>query len=297
MDRKLKNWRAKRILAAVSCLICFSLFLAQGTYVTAFAQEQRVFDQAGLFRETEKEELEAEIDEIGQTVKMDFVVVTTADAQGKSVRAYADDFYDEGGFGTGTEASGMLFLIDMDNREICISTAGTMQRFLTDDRIENMLDHAYDRVRQGDYAGAASQVLEEAAAWYHKGIPGGQYLYDEDTGRISRYHSIRWYEAAIAFLAAGACGFAACQNVRREYEMKQEHQRAAGYLMAYRANAQFSCHQRNDTLINSYVSQQIIPRPSGGSGGSRGGGVSGGARSTVHRSSSGRSHGGGSRKF
>lgn len=314
MNSKKWYWKAGIVLAAVIGLLCGSSLacgstlmhengpvygngLVSCTRMTVFAQEQRVFDQAGLFSADEAKELEEQIAGITQDIKMDLVVVTAADTQGKSARAYADDFYDEGGFGVGKDASGALFLIDMDNREICISTAGEMRRYLTDSRIESMLDHAYDDVQQGDYAGAAAKMVEETAGWCHKAIPEGQYIYDEDTGKISRYHSIRWYEGLLALLIAGFCGFAACQNVRREYGMKREHQQAAGYLMSYRANAQFACRQQNDALVQSYVTQQVIPRSGGGSGGGRSGGFSGSGRSTVHRSSSGRSHGGGSRKF
>ncbi|MBP5793935.1 MAG: TPM domain-containing protein, partial [Spirochaetaceae bacterium] len=64
------------------------------------------------------------------------VIVTTSDAQGKSAEAYADDFYDENDFGTGSGKDGVLFLIDMDNRKIHVSTSGSMIDYLEDWRIE-----------------------------------------------------------------------------------------------------------------------------------------------------------------
>jgi len=267
-----------------------------GYGMIVFAQEQRVFDQADLFSEEEEQALEDQIAEIKSRARLDLVVVTTEDAQGKASRSYADDFYDTGGFGIGKNYDGMLFLIDMDNREIYISTAGAMQRFLTDSRIESMLDHAYDYVQRGDYAGAATQAMEDAESWYHKGIPGGQYLYDEETGEISRYHSIRWYELLFALGVAGFCGWGACIKVRREYAMKREHQQAAGYHLAYRANARFAFRNQGDRLADSFVTQQVIPRTRVSSGG-HSGRSTGSGRSTVHRSGSGRSHGGGGRRF
>lgn len=289
MSRK-RRWRRGLLWLLAAALLLW------GAAFSAAAQEQRVFDQAGLFSSEEARRLESHIEEIMGKARFDLVVVTTADAQGKSARDYADDFYDEGGFGVGTDASGVLFLIDMDNREIYISTAGTMERFLTDSRIESMLDHAYEYVQRGDYAGAADQIVEDAYGWYQKGIPGGQYTYDEETGRISRYRSIRWYEALLAVAVAAFCGFAACANVRREYSMKQERGQASGYLMAYRANARFACRGQDDRMIGSYITQHVIARTTG-SGPRGGGGGSHSGRSTVHRSSSGRSHGGGGRRF
>ena len=61
--------------------------------------------------------------------------VTTDDAQGKSATAYADDFFDEH---STEQEDGVALLIDMDNREITISTCGIAIRYLTDSRISWM---------------------------------------------------------------------------------------------------------------------------------------------------------------
>lgn len=266
-----------------------------GTSPGMAAGDVRVFDEAGLFSEADTAGMEETIAGLRTTMNMDVVVVTTSDSGGKSSESYADDFYDGGGFGTGRDDSGALFLIDMDNREIHISTAGTMIRFLTDTRIDSMLDHAYGPAGNGEYARAAESFLEDLLVYYKKGIPGGQYNYDRETGKVSRYYSIRWYEALIALTVSAGCGLAACLNVKREYAMRSERQKAAGYHMAYRANARFAFRNRSDTQTDSFVTQRILPRSTGSGDGGSGGSSSG--RSTTHQSGSGRSHGGGGRRF
>lgn len=262
----------------------------------SYAAEQRVFDQAGLFSEDETAELESEIERLRGQMNMDVVLVTADYAGGKTAEEYADDFYDEGGFGSGKDASGVLFLIDMDNRELYISTCGAMIRFLTDERIDSMLDRAIGDVASGAYGSAAEQLLADMEYWYRKGIPGGQYNYDAETGTVSRYRSIRWYEALAAVIAAAVCAGGACLSVKQEYAMKRQRRQASNYMLAYRANARFALQDPRDVIINSFVTQRIIPRTT--SGGSRGGGRGGSSgRSTTHRSSSGRSHGGGGRRF
>ncbi|MGL5436223.1 MAG: TPM domain-containing protein [Lachnospiraceae bacterium] len=254
--------------------------------------DSRVFDQASLFTDSDIAELESSAAAIRKTIKMDVVIVTSTDAGGKNSRNYADDFYEKGGFGTGKNHNGVLFLIDMDNRELYISTEGDMIRFLTDDRINTMLDHVYDYAGQAQYAEAAKVFLVDTLAYYHKGIPGG----DTETGTISRYYSIRWYEVLIALSVSVGCGLLACLNVKRQYAMKAERKQAGNYNMAYRANASFAFRNRNDVLTNTFTTKRVIPRSTGSSGGSRTGGSTSG-RSSTHRSSSGRSHGGGGRKF
>ena len=100
------------------------LFFALLAPARADAAETRVFDQANLFTATEKQELERQIATERGKMKLDLVVVTTNEADGKSTEAYADDFYDQGGYGYGAKKSGVLYLIDMDNRRIHVSTAG-----------------------------------------------------------------------------------------------------------------------------------------------------------------------------
>lgn len=276
-------------------VVLFVLLFSGQTWAAKADESQRVFDEAGLLSAGDIAAFEEEIASLRDTMKMDIVLVTTEDAGGKTSEQYADDYYDEGGFGTRSDCSGVLYLIDMDNREIYISTSGSMIRFLTDKRVDQMLDRAYTYASDGDYAGVMRQFLADTIRFYQQGIPGGQYNYDTETGKISIYRSIRWYEALIAFAVAVICGAAACLNVKREYAMKRERGRAANFNLAYRANAQFAFHHQNDVLVNSFVTQRIIPRNTGGGHGGRSGG--GGGRSSTHRSSSGRSHGGGGRKF
>ena len=107
---------------------------------------------------------------------MDIVIVTTNDAAGKTSREYADDFFDYGGFGVGPDYDGILFLIDMDNREAYISTSGIAIRYLTDLRLDKILDRVFDEgLLDGDYYGAAMGFLKGTRTYLEAGIPSDQY--------------------------------------------------------------------------------------------------------------------------
>lgn len=257
--------------------------------------KERVFDGAGLFQEKEKEAMEEAIASMREEMNMDVVIVTTADAEGRSAGQYAENFYVDGNFGTGKDYSGVLFLIDMDNRELYIAPVGTMNRFLTDKRWNAILDDAYAGASAGEYGASAEAFLSGVRKYYAAGIPGGQYNYDRDTGKISVYRSIRWYEAAVALAVALFAASVPCISVLHRYSMKKERDRAENYLKAYRADCSFQFSANADHLINKTVTHVIIPRNNSGGGRSGGGGSSSG-RSTTH-SSGGRSFGGGGRKF
>lgn len=288
-------------LLVVFLLLLFTLIPLSPLSVVRAAQNQdrngdetRVFDEAGLFSSDEKEEFETTIKSLRKEMNMDVVIATTDDAGGRTAEEYAENFYVEREFGTGSDYRGVLFLIDMDNREMYILPVGKMNRFLTDKRWNVILDDAYKKITEGDYAACARIYLDGVIKYYREGIPGGQYNYDKDTGKISIYRSIKWYEALLAVLVATVSGAAVCGGITSQYSMRKERGRSRGALMSYRADCEFSYSSQNDNLVNKIVTHVVIPRNNGGGG--SGGGMSSSGRSTTH-TSSGRTMGGGGRKF
>lgn len=298
----------KKIKGIMICLLICT-FLVMGSMAVwadqtgAVSGQPRVFDQAGLFSETEIIQLEEKIAQCRKSTKMDVVIVSAYADGERSAEEYADDYYDYGGFGAGKKASGVLLLYYMDGPgqpggECYISTAGTMINMLTDERIESILDDVYGDLGNRDFAGATEHFLEDVKAYVKEGVESGQYTYDRDTGEIVRYHSIRLYEVAIAMVIAGILAGSVCLDIKKRYAMKQSSREVSNSLQAYRADCAFHFSVAGDKMVNKYVRSVPIPRnTSSGSGGRGHSGSSSAGRSTIHTSSSGRSHGGGGRRF
>lgn len=126
---------------------------------TWFKENQsKVYDGAGLFTEEEVNDIQAMCIYSAKQTELDVVVVTINDAKGKSSEEYADDFYDNMKFGYDQMASGILFLIDMDNREYHISTAGKAIEYFNDDILENIINNLHDYMVSGDYY-TASEIF------------------------------------------------------------------------------------------------------------------------------------------
>ncbi len=271
--------------------ICFSfaVFISFSQVGPVWAADgTRVFDEAGLFSEEEVQELEARINEVRDTQDADLAVLTVEDAQGESAEVYADDFYDSHGLGVGDDASGILLSIDMDNREIYVSTSGYAAKVLTDVRVEKVLDAEYDSVADGNYADGALEAIDSIENYLELGVPAGQYT----QVREEKKHSLEWYEVLFAAAAAAIVAALPCLSVMRQYKMQKEHRQALGYHMAYRADSALHFVQNEEQFVNRSVVTRRIPKNPGpgASGGSAG-------RTTMHQSSSGRMHGGGGRKF
>lgn len=159
-----------------------------------------MYDDAALLSDEEQQSLSEEITNLQETTGWEVYVLTTEDAQGKTAREYADDFYDT----TATGDDGVVFLIDMDNREVTISTAGEAIYYLNDDRIDDILDNGYDYVVDGEYASCFSSMLSDAEYYYEVGVPSDAYTYDEETGEIHYYHVLTLGEILFAVVLAAA---------------------------------------------------------------------------------------------
>lgn len=279
------------------CLVCvaavLSAFLCLAAPGTAFAGAQRVFDDAGLFDAGEKEALEQKLSGFREAWQMDLGLLTTDGTGRKPMERFADDFYDQQGMGEGENYSGALFVIDLGSRELYISTLGDMAQYLTDERIEALLDGAYAYASKADYAGCAAAVADGIAGYMEAGVPADQHDYIRKEYRPS----LEWYEILISAVIAAAVAVMPCIGVINRYKMKKEQRQSLNYHLSYRGSSEFRYSLVNDLFLNKMVSQRRIRSNTGGSGPDGRGPGSPSGRTTLHRSSSGRMHGGGGRKF
>ncbi|MEA4963364.1 TPM domain-containing protein [Lutispora sp.] len=271
----------KRTTYRLSAIIFTFVFLL-AFMSSIFADKSFAVDMAGAFTAEEKESLEQKAISLGRQYDMDIVIVTTSDADGKSSRDYADDYFDYNGYGIGADRDGILFLIDFDNSEAYISTYGSAIRYLTDERIENILDDVFDKgLSDKRYYDAASAFLDSAEIFLNKGIPEGQYNVPEPVE-----NTLTAAEVIIGAAISGVSGLAFLSGTKRRYKSKPK-----ARIFEYKNNSHLNLGITEDNPVNSYVTTRIIPVVNKPSRSSSSG------RSTIHRSSSGRSHGGGGRKF
>lgn len=276
----------KKISAVLALLVLVVLLSA-----AAFADHSPyVVDDAGLFSGSERQTLETNAQQLSARLGMDVVILTTNNAGGKTATAYADDYYDNNGYGQGSDYDGILLLIDMDNREVVVTVSGsTAYRYFTDERQELILDDVFVYMPDGDYYNAAQAYLDSVSYWHGQGIPGGQHTVDEE-GNVDYYRNItstEWAIAAFGGLAAGG-GFFGITMYRYRVGAKK-----SGFNIMENTALNLTANQ--DVFVNRTMSQRHIPRDTGGGGGFSGGGSSG--RTSTYSSSSGRSHSSSSRKF
>lgn len=286
----MKRMNGTRRLGA-ALLLCL-LMLAACLPALAAQTEKRVFDEAGLLTPAQEESLAARIAELQGSTGMDFVVLTSKQPHGDAdQQQIADEYYDRYGFGLDEENSGVLLYIDMYDRQYYISTTGAMIDYLTDERIERVLDAMEPGMRRGDYAEALDAGLSKVEQFIRAGIPEGQYRYDVVTGQMltARHKVLTAGEIAFGLVAGVVLALIVTLCVQRSYKLKGN-----TYSYDYRQQSDMELTQNEDVYVRTTTTRT---RKVQNEGGGRGGFGGGGGGSGVHSSGGGVSHGGGGRGF
>ncbi len=281
----------KRDRIFIAPLLAVSLlFAAAPTALAAESGEQFVFDKADLLTTEEEDELNDMANNLAENFNMNFVILTTDDAEGKEAEAYADDFYMDNGFSDDGKDGGAIYLIDMDNRRVQVESAGDMKvRYITDDRVDGIIDAGYEDVKDGAYAAAFEAMLNATVDYIEDGVVDGKYTYDEDTGEYDYYdtgkeiHQITLAEFLIALGIALAAGGVAVSCVIGTYYLKW-----GAYEYPYKEKAKLKISRKRDDFIGSHVSHRHIEHESSSSDS---------GMTTTHDSSGGGNFGGGGRDF
>lgn len=276
----------KRRTILLSVIMLLLIFFSG---VSAFAAAPKVYDYAELFSESQREMMENNASEMSERLKLDIVIVTTNDNQGKTSREYADDFFDDNGFGYGGGEDGLLLLINMEDREVYISTCGKGIQYFTDARINNILDKIYNYLSDGNYYDGAAGFLDEVEFYAQQAIPENQYKQDEATGRIYERYSddpeSREVDLGTRILICLGIAVAAGGIVVGIMALNNRGTSTTNQTTYLDRNS-FNIVNSQDRHYDTRVTHVTINTSSGSSG-----------KSTTHSSSSGRSHGGGGRKF
>lgn len=260
----------RKLLPFISTLI----FVLSFSFIVK-ANVNQVVDDANLLSKDERNNLIESIEVFRTQYNMDVVIVTSNDLGGKKTKDYADDYYDYNGYGLGDNKSGLLLLIDMDDREVWISTTGDSIEYFTDNRIESIINDVTKYLSNEEYFDACNIFLTDIQYYINKGIPENQYTYSEEEYTVK----IVLIALGVAFVVAGVTCIVVINSYKNSKSVSS---------VNYVDHNSIVFTKRRDTFVNTFTTKTKIEKNnnSGGSG-----------ISSTHTSSSGTSHGGGGGKF
>lgn len=290
----MKRWILLSLCLVI--LICSSLSVS--------ASSPKIVDDAGLLTEDEAAKLEEKARILADTYKMDVVIVTVWSLDGESSEAYADDYFDYNGYGIGDDHSGVLLLLSMEYRDWAISTTGKAIYALTDYGVHSVYSSISSYLSEDEYYIAFDSYLDALEPYFR--------AYDADDpidGNVGSYDGPGTYvpgtkdeivyypqqsglgqtvkQILIALVIGAVVASVVLLIMRSRMNTVKPQKGARSYMMP----GSYSLNRQQDLFLYSQLRKVRRSENNSSSRGGHGGG------SSVHRSSSGRSHGGGHGKF
>lgn len=276
----------KRLLTFIT-----SVFIFVSVLIPACAANNLPYvnDNADLLTDEETYRLESLLKQKSEELEFDIVVLTVDSVGGKTVEAYADDYYDYTGYGYGDDFDGCLLLVSMGEREWHISTTGFGITALTDAGIDYIGEQFQSYLSTGDYYNAFSIYSETVAEFVQQADAGTPYdyynlnEYDSSYGTYNEDSENSLGSAIIFGIIFGGIFTLIFIGVLKG-NMKTVHHKtqANDYLV----NDSLTIIAAHDTFIGSNIVKTAKESKSSSGGGS-----------STHSGSSGRSHGGGGGHF
>lgn len=269
-------------------LIFFSIL---GTTTTIHANDVKIVDNAHILDTQQEKALTEQINRVISKYQCDIVIVTVNSTNDKKINAYADDYFDENNYGIGSNRDGILLLLNYQESELAISTSGYGITAFTDYGIDYIFDELIDTIQtQGYYQGfekfvsLTDQFLKQAK----NNTP-----IDSIKGQVETEPKNYALAISIGVFGGSIVAFVVTQSMKSKLKSVKPVNNAYQYL----DQNGLVLTNTQDIFLYKTLTKTAIPKETSHSTGqshhtqSRSGG------STTHTSSSGRTHGGGSRKF
>ncbi|MGG5315338.1 TPM domain-containing protein [Enterococcus sp. AZ072] len=252
--------------------------------MNSFAASDTVTDEAALFTPEQQTELAGLADTLNEKMEGQTFVLTT-NSNTEDPQLFANQQLkarvSEGG-------NGALLLLDMGQRQLYLTYSGNMIDYITDRRRDKILDAVEEAMRDGNYYQAAASYFTMASDYVDAGIPSNHYQVNGETGEVTVQRSLTETDVITAVVVGLIAAIAFFIVVRMRYQLKM-----GTYRYPYREQSRLELEERQDQLVNSFVTTRRIPKPSNNNSG--GGGFGGGGSTT--NSSGGGTFGGGGRSF
>lgn len=278
----------KRMICILLALVLLALPVS--------AAAPKVVDDAGLLSVDEVSALTEAAEAIYEEHRFDAVIVTMDSIGGVDPWIWANDYYDDMGYGYGENDDGMLLLLVMDTREWAVSTCGSGLDYFPDYETDNMVGWILDDLSNGDYYAAFDRWLElcgetlSEPVYVDPGYDGGyDHIYEGDYGYDYEYDYIREPNYFLTGIAAVALGFLASMIPMGIMKRQIRNVRAKSGAEDYTRPGSMHLATRSDRFLYTHTSR--VRRAQNNSSGHRPGGG--------HRISSGGGgrHGGGRGRF
>ena len=282
----MKRW-TQRTTALIAMMLLFTGIIltsnvayAQDTDTTTVQEQGKkapwLVDEAGLLTHDEVEKLTEALEDICHRQSVDVVVYIQDEPIGNPAQA-ADDYFDQNGFGYGSQYDGVLLYINMYTRDWYISTSGSCVNAFTDKGIEYIGDKIKGKLGDGDYYNAIDTYIFLCDEFLNEASTGHPY----DVGHMPKGKMPIFRNIGISLVVGMVVAVLYTLYLWSKLKSVAPNHYARDYVVDQSMNITESRE------IYLYRTVRVVPKAES----------SGGGGSSTHTSSSGRTHGGGGGKF
>lgn len=243
----------------------------------------RVHDEAGVLSDSTLFSLNALADKVSEKHGCDVAVAFVKNVRG-NIQADADDFFDYKGYGYGADDRGILLYIAVADREFAMSTHSYGAYAFTDYGLARLENAFIGSLGNNDWGGAAEAFIKDCDALLAQAATGTPYDINSAQEEGGFDPSFILFSVIAGFIV----GCIPVASMKRGMKSVHAVQNASDYVR----RGSFELSHSRDIFLRRSVNR--VPKPKPQPQQQRVGGVGG---STMHVSSSGRSHGGRSGKF
>lgn len=122
---------------------------------------ERVADNADLLTADEEQRLSESISEVMKKYSFDIVIVTEPSIGADYPASYAENYYDSRNYGCGDTYDGILFLLDMEERDWYLCTDGIGTVIFTSKKIDGIGSRIVPSLSGGNYYSAFDRLISE----------------------------------------------------------------------------------------------------------------------------------------
>jgi len=247
---------------------------------------EKIYDFADLYTDEEEKKLFDRVNDYIEKNGVDLVILTINENNKINTERYAEDFFIYNYFGTeDKKRTGIVFIIDMDGRNVNIVTSGSAILYLDDNRINNILDDIVGYIGDKEYYDGTN-VLMSKLEGYGTSIPSSNsHITIDPNGKPVKVHRPNIFISLVGGVIV-AWIFVASNKSKHKSIIQ------ATDADLYMNTGKSSVAPPKDKLVSSVVTSHVISTSSNsGGGGSHIGG------SSFHVGGGGHSFGGGGRHF
>jgi len=293
----------KKITSAVlTALILIACILALTGVVSAETDKgfPQITDFTGRLTDEQIRKYESELLTLKETYSYDAAVAIidadTLEEYGYSaLQDFADDLYDEGGYGVGDDKDGVLILLRIGepySNHFHLCTTGILVPACTEDDIDDMYYEVKPYLTRNDIPGAVEAAINAERDFfsivkYQRTDEEGELKpeYDPNQNSSASKGAFSGLKSALIALAGGAgIGGITASSMKSKLKSVSKKRSAGDYVVP----GSFNLTESRDMFLYTHVSKVAKPQDTGRSSG-------GGGGAGFHFSSSGVAHGGGTR--